>query len=400
MWINKIIYLAIAIYSVVLALLYFAPQTLYIAIIFWVFPLLMFGLLLYIKRKISLSLITSTTVGNIGQPIACTILVQNQSIFPIGCMKIKVYFQNDYGKTKEFQTFSLSMNGNSEHQIHFKINSKHAGNITIATYKVKVYDYLRLFSRKIPVVEKISIPVLPDIHALESAVFIKQPDFVDSDVYSKMKSGDDPSEVFDIREYKAGDKVHRIHWKLSTKKDVIMVKEYSLPITCAASILIDTSIKKSVSDILSYMDTLLSVSGSVSYSLLLNEQVHTICWYDYDEGNFLSHMIHGLDDMYYAVSSLLRTTVSHEESELLQAFSVYGNARQLSKVYYITDEVNETAFEQLSSLFAHADLEVFLVCEDKGTSDNKLFEEALSINMKYQYVTINNSKQNIEGLTL
>ena len=38
---------------------------------------------------------------------------------------------------------------------------------------------------------------------------------IESDSYSTIKGGDDPSEVFAIREYREGDRLQRIHWKLS-----------------------------------------------------------------------------------------------------------------------------------------------------------------------------------------
>ena len=44
------------------------------------------------------------------------------------------------------------------------------------------------------------------------------------------KSGDDPSEVFDIREYRQGDRLSRIHWKMTAKEEELMVKEYSRPL--------------------------------------------------------------------------------------------------------------------------------------------------------------------------
>ena len=35
-----------------------------------------------------------------------------------------------------------------------------------------------------------------------------------------------PPEVSEIREYRPGDRMHNIHWKLSAKRDEIMVYEF------------------------------------------------------------------------------------------------------------------------------------------------------------------------------
>lgn len=46
----------------------------------------------------------------------------------------------------------------------------------------------------------------------------------DSDRFSLYKKGDDPSEIFDIRDFKDGDRFQQIHWKLSSKTGHYMVK--------------------------------------------------------------------------------------------------------------------------------------------------------------------------------
>ena len=46
-----------------------------------------------------------------------------------------------------------------------------------------------------------------------------------SEVEETQKKGYDFSEVTDVREYIPGDKLMNIHWKLSAKRDVLMVKE-------------------------------------------------------------------------------------------------------------------------------------------------------------------------------
>ena len=51
----------------------------------------------------------------------------------------------------------------------------------------------------------------------------------DSEFYTD-RPGDDPSEVFDRREFRNGDKLSRVDWKLSAREKKIMVKEMSAPI--------------------------------------------------------------------------------------------------------------------------------------------------------------------------
>ena len=48
--------------------------------------------------------------------------------------------------------------------------------------------------------------------------------------YSGSRPGDDPGETYDIREYRSGDSIRQIHWKLSGTLDDIMIREKSFPV--------------------------------------------------------------------------------------------------------------------------------------------------------------------------
>ncbi len=63
---------------------------------------------------------------------------------------------------------------------------------------------------------------------------------LDSDEFSMVKAGFDPSETFAIREYRPGDRIRQVHWKLSEKFDELMVRDYGLPIQNTILLLLET----------------------------------------------------------------------------------------------------------------------------------------------------------------
>ena len=69
--------------------------------------------------------------------------------------------------------------------------------------------------------------------------FQKTETLLDSSGYSKVKPGDDPAEIFDVRPYRYGDKISRIHWKITAREDELYVKEFSLPISASMALLIE-----------------------------------------------------------------------------------------------------------------------------------------------------------------
>ena len=48
--------------------------------------------------------------------------------------------------------------------------------------------------------------------------------------------GDDPSEIYQVREYRERDSLKDIHWKLSAREEELMVKERGFPLGCVVLI--------------------------------------------------------------------------------------------------------------------------------------------------------------------
>ena len=66
---------------------------------------------------------------------------------------------------------------------------------------------------------------LPTVLPTENTTVIS-----DGEQYSRTRPGSDPSETFAIREYRPGDPIRQIHWKLSQKTDEPMLRELGLPV--------------------------------------------------------------------------------------------------------------------------------------------------------------------------
>lgn len=106
----------------------------------------------------------------------------------------------------------------TDYSVH--LATDHCGTYTIESIKIRVYDMFGL----IPIPRKIElkgeIPVLP-IQRMPSVA-------TDSNGFRAKiltKSNSPYSELYDIREYVEGDPVKNVHWKISAKKDEIMVRE-------------------------------------------------------------------------------------------------------------------------------------------------------------------------------
>ena len=112
----------------------------------------------------------------------------------------------------------------------FTFTSAHCGTLRFSAEKIRMADWLGVFSIRAGKEIRAKCTVLPDTFPMEPHPELLLSKADESEVYSQLKPGNDPAEIFDLREYAPGDDIRRIHYKLSAKTDQLTVRTYSLPI--------------------------------------------------------------------------------------------------------------------------------------------------------------------------
>ena len=102
------------------------------------------------------------------------------------------------------------------------------------------------------------------------------------------EKGNDPSELYQVREYRSQDSLKDIHWKMSAKEDQIMIKERGFPLGCAVLIWIDFPEKEKSAEGFS---ALLDTAASLSITLVEYKCIHMAAWYDEKEMQVVRHRI-------------------------------------------------------------------------------------------------------------
>ena len=100
------------------------------------------------------------------------------------------------------------------------LETKHCGAYSYKLSKLKIYDLLGFFHFDLNVNKDIEFLVKP---SPEMPGYM--PDMFGFKAKNLRKSSKPNSEIYDIRDYQAGDPVKSIHWKMSAKKDKYLVKE-------------------------------------------------------------------------------------------------------------------------------------------------------------------------------
>lgn len=168
------------------------------------------------------------------------LVVTNTSFLPL--LKCKIYVEANHGlnSRKIIKKVNTMCMGNSSQTCEFYIDCPDCETISFRIKKIYIYDFINLLllrKKSESANMLIVLPQLPDIDLIQKMSYVINNE--ESMIYSDKKPGDDPTEIFAIREYKGGDKIRNIHWKLSSKTVDLMVKDYGLPLMENDNVIID-----------------------------------------------------------------------------------------------------------------------------------------------------------------
>lgn len=286
MILTKILFLILIFICIFFYILYVWNFSLILLIIFVTLPVVMFITTLITKHmiKAEFAVQNKTTPKNSSFPVQ--LCVTNKSIFPIGKAEAHIEYYNIFNnQINEFELL-FPVQARNTQRITFQLSSKYCGILKIRSAYIDIYDPLRIFRFRTGKNVHTEIAVMPEIHEVNGAISYTDRESEESSVFSESKAGDDPSEIFDLRDYINGDKLNRIHWKLSSKKDELIVKEYSMPVDVPCMLFLNLKCYEDSEYTLPVFDTLVETLISVSQFMIENERIHTIVYYNSETRDF------------------------------------------------------------------------------------------------------------------
>lgn len=312
-------------------------------------PVMMFLFLICLRVHISVSVDSKNPMAEkdaLDRPAraAITLSVENgNKILPVTKGIAKVYYENTFSGEKGKMRVTFSVDARKKRDRRIVVVMEHCGNVAIKVKKVRIYDYLNIFAWRVGKnFATQNILILPPHREmyLDKDRWYKETS-EDSDRFSLYKKGDDPSEIFAIRDYADGDKIQRIHWKLSSKTGNLMVKEGSLPLTKVVNVFIDLCVqegqgKKAKEEKYKNMDLL--IQGVYSLSMFLIEQAipQKYIWYDNKNEVVQERMVEQEEELIWMFQELFRSSVTEDADELIMAYLAWQEGPPLESALYLT----------------------------------------------------------------
>lgn len=263
----KLLYAVLLVVMVLFYILYRGTLSLTLLVFTCILPLILLYTVVRLKASIKASL-THRGVPQKNQPFHWIFQIKNTSWISTANAKLHLVYSSTLADASQPLVLNIPIMMHNTQRIRLTYRAVTCGVMRMRIEKLEIYDPLWLFKRVIPLDLTDSVLLMPQQNFSFSENWKANPQAdADTTEYSKEKAGDDPSEIFDLHVYREGDQVSRIHWKLSSKLDNLMVKEYSLPLSAGYLLFADFRQTADQPEAAERIDAMLSAMASAAAQL-------------------------------------------------------------------------------------------------------------------------------------
>ncbi|MBR6485199.1 MAG: DUF58 domain-containing protein [Lachnospiraceae bacterium] len=217
-------YICIFITALLFAIFYLHTFFYFLLALLICLPVISSNLTAYVFQKLKLSILFSPGACGRGGKCELKVNINNPTFLPVSCFEITVRSESLFYGGQSPVTHSLQLKAHDDNALCFPVSFDKYGVYSAEITGIKAFDYLHLFSMKRDVGLNTTLTVMPETEPKDTQLDVLETEgfdeFTDND-----RRGSHSSNVTDIREYIPGDRLSRIHWKLTEKLDKLIVKE-------------------------------------------------------------------------------------------------------------------------------------------------------------------------------
>ena len=292
-----------------------------------------------------------------------------------GLLPVKLYLQMQVENqlTGEKQSMRadgiLPGRGAKQNSLLVRMEDAHAGKLQLQIETIAVADLFGLFrfrprgrEEQIKAVQKLSCLMLP-----QAAIPPQLPEIVrqydqNSDVYAEDRPGPDQSQTYELRDYRSGDSLRSIHWKLSSRSDNWIVREGSWPFGQKLLLLLENSYPSARSGARASgcgrvptqsgspqdYDPQDAIERACASLIALSEELtdrgilHDVGWWAKETQKIQTAEIRSAEDLIQALGALLGATLEERKKTIWERFSREYGENSFSQVIIIDDETAKT----------------------------------------------------------
>ena len=191
------------------------------------------------RSVLKIFMLSDSAVTEKQTPFTYEFRIINESILPYPFIDAYLMLpQNNSVRCTE-RCVKVSMSPNSSYTVNSTVRFRFRGTYEIGVLCFYVYDFFRMFRVRVDIDSFDTVYVLPRKLVLDS----EEAQAISDSVTRTRRAPNayDKLEVSDIRDYRMGDALKSIHWKLSSKSEELIVREYNTGCTDVSYVFVDFS---------------------------------------------------------------------------------------------------------------------------------------------------------------
>lgn len=280
-----------------------------------------------------------------GESTEMILAADNLSFYPFAHAVFRYTVSNSLNPNSVVHSYDLYIAPKEKMRFELSLRLTNCGNYIVSLESVKLTELFGFVSKTIKPKSAVEAIVYPNELELNDVIEAEGGTPNEETVHERNAKGSDPSEIFEIREYRMGDRPQQIHWKLSAKEQELMSKEFSDSIGESFEVFLCNDYSDN-----HQMDAYFDLMYSVGMNLAKRGIFFSYSWYKEDEGT-IEHMsvdsedrvMEALLSMYYMQArqnnqtalralSTIPETLRHVLVLTSQPQSVKGQGRQLLNI--------------------------------------------------------------------
>lgn len=274
------------------------------------FEILLFAVMFvqarFLGKQIQAQLLVPEPFATKKEEMRAVVKLHNPGWMPMPEIRVTVSCEDRFAKKTTMLHGSAMLDGRGEAELVFRITSDYCGAIAFCLEEVSVWDYLGIFGHCVKRTGQVQeVSVIPGMskegklprtgrQSLESE---------DADAGGN-QAGDDPSEIYDIREFRQGDTIHRIHWNMSAKMDEMLVRDFGDLKEQMTLLLLDLQSEAELSR--EEWERFLERVAQVSGQFLKMGCAHSVIWLDARSGELIQMHVNLEEEYRLMLAALVR----------------------------------------------------------------------------------------------
>lgn len=270
---NIIRYIIIIALDVAIMLLFHSYMNFLLLIGLLLFPIYSVYSVYKVRDSFELKLMVPLEPMKKGSEFLLRIVLHNPTWFPLLNATVILEVENTFYGERGEHSLNVPVRTGKDTEIQYPIVMDYSGRFCVNARQIRFVDLLGICELKVDLNESAECLILPDgVRRNQEAGHIYINGVTES-MESKEK-GYDFSDVSGIREYIPGDKLQNIHWKLSMKKNELMVKERVSVSAMQLHVLVEL-----VNNEQMIADAILDLADSVTQSFVAQNLPFTVYYY-------------------------------------------------------------------------------------------------------------------------